>query len=342
MTGARTGARTDATDEDVTEPTGRTHPEDGAPAAERTAGASPPAAVASPPAAEASPPPAGTVQRLRTTARRASAWGVAARETHQSVDVGFRLADRDKRVAAGVLAGGLAYRLFFWIISVSVLAGGAFGLARGAWLEQVLRTAGFGPTMSEVIIDVARGAQENRWWVLFVGIWLVLWTGYLGGKALVLVHAAVWGVPAPPATRPWVLSLAFTGTSLALAASMALTAWLHSTSQALAVAAALASTALPSGIWLAVSRLLPHRGSTWRGLAPGALLVGLGIQVFTVISIWFLLPKLSSATQLYGLAGITATLLFWLYVLGRLFIAAATLNASLHEQRTATDPLVTR
>lgn len=302
-------------------------PEDETPAAPGLAGASPRAP--------------GAIERLRTTARRASAWSLAARETHQSVDVGFRLADRDKRVAAGVLAGGVAYRLFFWFIALSVLVTGAFGLARGDWLTRMLETMGVPALAAEVIVDLARGSRENRWWVLLVGGWLVLWTGYLGGKALVLVHAAVWGVPAPPPPRPWVMSLVFTATGLALAAAMSITAWLHSTSQALAVLAALASTAVPGGIWLAVSLRLPHRQTTWRGLAPGALLVAVGIQLFTIFTIWFLVPKLSSATERYGLAGIAATMLFWLYLIGRLFIAAATLNASLHEQRTATDPGVT-
>jgi hypothetical protein len=168
-----------------------------------------------------------------------------------------------------------------------------------------------------------------------VGTWLLLWTGYLGGKALVLVHAAVWGIPAPPPPRSWVLSLTFSGTAFALFASMSVTAWLHSSSQALAVLTALASTALPGAIWLAISRLLPHRVAMWRGLVPGAVLVAVGIQAFTIVTIWFLAPKLASATALYGILGVAATFLFWLYILGRLFIAAATLNASLHEQRTA-------
>lgn len=296
-------------------------PEDETPAASGLAGAS------------ASPP--GTIARLQASARRASEWSLAARETHQSVDVGFRLADRDKRVAAGVLAGGVAYRLFFWLIALSVLVTGAFGFATGAWLARVLETMGVPPVAAEVMADIARGTQENRWWVLLVGGWLVLWTGYLGGKALVLVHAAVWGVPPPPPAPPWVVSLVFTATGLALVAAMSVTAWLHSTSQALAVLAGLLSTALPGAIWLAVSRLLPHRGVTWRGLAPGALLVAVGIQVFTIFTIWFLVPKLASATDRYGLVGVAATLLFWLYLIGRLVIAGATLNASLHEQRTA-------
>ena len=130
-------------------------------------------------------------------ARHAITWSVGARSTHRTVDVGFRLADRDKRVAAGVLAGGVAYRMFFWLLSISVLATGALGLARRSWVDSALSEMGIGPVASETINDLVRGTDQARWWVLLVGGWLVLWTGYLGAKALVLVHAAVWGVQPP-------------------------------------------------------------------------------------------------------------------------------------------------
>lgn len=48
-----------------------------------------------------------------------SRWAAGARMSHPSLDVGLRLADRDKRIAAGVLAGGVAYRLFFWHARIS-------------------------------------------------------------------------------------------------------------------------------------------------------------------------------------------------------------------------------
>ena len=72
---------------------------------------------------------------------------------------------------------------------------------------------------------------------------------------------------------------------------------------------------------------------------PGALLVGIGVQAFYQFATWFLAPKLANATELYGLLGIAATALFWLYILGRLMIGAVTLNASVREQRIATSPL---
>ena len=139
---------------------------------------------------------ARTIGWSTTKARQAVNWSIGARSTHRSVDVGFRLADRDKRVAAGVLAGGVAYRMFFWLLSISVLATGALGLAGRSWVDSALSEMRIGPVATETINDFVRGTDQARWWVLLVGGWLVLWTGYLGAKALVLVHAAVWGLPA--------------------------------------------------------------------------------------------------------------------------------------------------
>jgi membrane protein len=281
---------------------------------------------------------ARAVDWSRVRAQRASAWSLDARETHRSVDVGFRLADRDKRVAAGVLAGGVAYRLFFWLLSVSVLATGAFGIARGEWVDEVLRDLGVGPAASSIIRQFLRGSDDARWWVTVVGLWLVLWTGYLGAKALVLVHAAVWGVPAPRPRRQWAMSLTFTGTTLAFVAAMSLAARVHAEGHLVALVSDIVSTAIPFAMWLVVSSWLPRRGTGWLDLVPGAVLVAIGAQAFYLFATFFLAPKLANATQLYGLLGIAATVLFWLYVLGRLTIGAATLNASLYENRSAEQP----
>ena len=251
--------------------------------------------------------------------------------------MGFRLADRDKRVAAGVLAGGVAYRMFFWLLSISVLATGALGLAGRRWIDSALSEMGIGPVASQTINELVRGTDQARWWALLVGGWLVLWTGYLGAKALVLVHAAVWGVPGPVGAKQWAMSLSFTGTALAFITSLTVADRVHARGGNLGFVAGVAVAAIPFGMWLVVSGLLPHAGDDWRGLVPGALLVGIGLQAFYQFATRFLAPKLANATELYGLLGIAATALFWLYLLGRLMIGAATLNASIHEQRITTE-----
>ena len=133
-----------------------------------------------------------------------------ARGTHRSVDAGFRVFDRDRRIAAGVLAGGVAYRLFFWMLALSLILGGALGLAED---ETVQEAAGRGvlATLANSVGDSVRASGTAAWWLLVVGVFLLAWTGYMGAKALLLVHAAVWEVVPPKVTKPWLASLVFSG-----------------------------------------------------------------------------------------------------------------------------------
>jgi uncharacterized BrkB/YihY/UPF0761 family membrane protein len=62
--------------------------------------------------------------------------------------------------------------------------------------------------------------------------------------------------------------------------------------------------------------------------------MAVGIQAIFLFTALFLAPKLASATQMYGVIGIVSTLLFWLYLLGRLVVGGATLNASYYEHRS--------
>jgi uncharacterized BrkB/YihY/UPF0761 family membrane protein len=268
---------------------------------------------------------------------RATAWATGARVSHPSVDVGFRLADRDKRVAAGVLAGGVAYRLFFWCLSLSLLVNGSLGFADGHRSEQALLDAGVGPVVAHAVSDLSQQPQQARWWLIIVGGWLLLWTGYMGAKALILVHAAVWDMPADPIRRPLLASLAFSGSVLAFWASMAMVQWVRAENHTLGVLVTLASGVIPLAFWMVVSGWLPHRGSGWRELLPGAVVVAVGIHAFYLFTVWFLGPKLNSATDTYGLLGVVATLLFWLYLVGRLVIGGATMNAALHDHRSSAE-----
>ena len=133
---------------------------------------------------------------------------------------GFLVADRDKQVAAGVLAGGVAYRFFFWILAMSLLTNGALGFFDSHDIQSVLVAQGVDPTTRREHPGHARPPMRLAGGCCLVGAWLVLWTGYLGAKALMLVHAAVWGVPPPRVRGALLASVVFTGTALTFMASM--------------------------------------------------------------------------------------------------------------------------
>ena len=232
-----------------------------------------------------------------------------------------------------VLAGGIAYRVFFWVLAVSLVAGGVLGLFDPDQVDSTLQDHGSGEWLAEAAASVARSADGNEWWLLLVGAWLALWAGYTCSKALVLTHAAVWRIKPPRVTRPVHAALAFNGLTLGFIAAMAVARWLREEDANVGLAATLLVIGVPLVFWLWASKLLPNAAESWRELLPGAAVVAIGLQAMHVFTTYFLGPKLMSATQLYGVVGITTTILFWFYLAGRLIVGAATLNSSLAERR---------
>ena len=99
--------------------------------------------------------------------------------------------------------------------------------------------------------------------------------------------------------------------------------------------------AVPASLWLVLSlRFFAHApGASWRDLLPGAVLVGIGIQVVHLVTIYWITYLLESKSETYGAIGVALAILFWAYLLGRVFAAAAVLNAAAWQQRhTVTSP----
>jgi uncharacterized BrkB/YihY/UPF0761 family membrane protein len=269
----------------------------------------------------------------KTTAKQVGERAVRARESHASVDIGFRTAERQKRVAAMVLAGGIAYRIFFWLLAVSVVAGGVLGFFDPNAVQTTLERHGVTGWTAAAVSEVTRSSDSNEWWLLLVGGWLVLWTGYSGNKALALAHSTIWGVAAPGLDRPLRSSLRFSGYTLGFVAAIAAARYVREQNMIGGFVATMLVLGVAFGFWLVVSRSLPNAASGWLELMPGAAVVAVGLQAMHVFTVYFLGPKLESATQLYGLVGIVTTFLFWFYLGGRLIVSGATLNVEFSEMR---------
>ena len=88
-----------------------------------------------------------------------------------------------------------------------------------------------------------------------------------------------------------------------------------------------------AGVWLLITVRLPHRGVAWTELIPGAVLFGLGVEVLHVVSAYFIAPYAISKQGTYGALGVAAALLVGLFLISRLVVATAVLNATLSERR---------
>ena len=271
---------------------------------------------------------AGRYERARARVTAAVAGAKSAGERHVSLAVPLRAAERNRRVAASVLAGGLAYRLFLWLLPFGLIIGGALGFLNADSTEKAVSTGGLPAAVSNAIGDVARSEHSNSWWLLAVGVPLLLWAGYAGAKAVQLVHSLVWDEP-PSKTKPLRGSLAFTGMLCAVWAAVALAWWLRDETWPGVIVAAVA-TAPMAGLWLWASLHLPHGDAPWRALLPGALLVAIGFQVVHELIVTLLVPKLEKSSSLYGSLGATTTLIFFIYLMATLVVASPVLNSSLH------------
>jgi uncharacterized BrkB/YihY/UPF0761 family membrane protein len=96
---------------------------------------------------------------------------------------------------------------------------------------------------------------------------------------------------------------------------------------------ALAATLAFFGIWLWLAWLLPHGDAPLRALVPGAILVALGIQIVHLGTVLFIGAKVARASATYGSLGVAFTVLAWLYILSRVVVASAMLNAARWERR---------
>ena len=161
----------------------------------------------------------------------------------------------------------------------------------------------------------------------------MLWSGYTGAKAASLVHALIWDEPPAKLTRPILSAIWFSGVLLSIYAIVLGTWWLYDTDALAAVVAVIVLVAPLTALWVVVSLRLPHGDADWKALLPGALLMAVGLQVLHAATLWFVVPKLDKSSSLYGPLGGVATLLFWMYMAGRLVVTAPILNASLNEER---------
>jgi uncharacterized BrkB/YihY/UPF0761 family membrane protein len=163
---------------------------------------------------------------------------------------------------------------------------------------------------------------------------LFVWFSWGLLRALRLVHAAAWRVRLEP------LHSAPRALAAVLAAPVVLAALTAAAGSARAsvggIAGLVVTLAVSPGfgaLWLLVSMRLPSADVPWAAILPGAVLLSIGLQGMHIFMAYFLEEKLANAAQLYGVLGLAATALFYLFLIGRGIVWAAELNAVVWESR---------
>jgi len=119
-----------------------------------------------------------------------------------------RRSSATKARAGGLLAGGLAYRIFPWQIPLALLLISALGLVSelvGSDPADLARQAGMTAALAATIAQGVAASEHGRLWFLLLGAFLTVWAGreVFRGSRLVsqLSHAHVRPVAAAQSRR---------------------------------------------------------------------------------------------------------------------------------------------
>ena len=281
---------------------------------------------------------AGRIARARRSAAeletRARKEFDRAREQHATVRLAVQAFESDRRRAGGLLAGGLAYRIFLWQIPLALFLVSAFGLATelsGDDPADLARKTGMTAALAGAISQAVAASQSARWWLLILGAFLTVWAGRGVYRGVRLVSELAWETRAPRGSS-LKGSLAVTGFGVL---AVALQAFLPKISETLGLPALVRfalGLMLASSLAFAVLRLLPRADVPWTSILPGALLMGVGMRLLGLAASTYFAYRLDHSNDLYGALGLAVVMILFLFLVARLFVAAQFLNATLHRR----------
>ncbi len=277
------------------------------------------------------------VVAMQVRAKRLAERAQAERQSHASVDAVFEMADHDSEVGGGIMAGALAYRLFIWLLPLALVAVAGLGIAASASSntpEHEADALGLAGLVSSSIASAAN--SPNRWYALLIGIPILIYTTRSLLRTLIVVHRLVWSDVRAAVPKP---KLAATMHLLAALLGLLIASALASAARSLSgVGGLLVTLLIPApyaALWLLISMRLPHRDAVRRALVPGALLFGFGLEALHIVAAYVIAPYAASKQGTYGSLGIAAALLLGLFLISRLVVASAVLNATLWQRAVA-------
>jgi uncharacterized BrkB/YihY/UPF0761 family membrane protein len=245
-----------------------------------------------------------------------------------------RITDRDSEIGGGLMARSLAYEIFAWMLPFALVVVGGIGIAATTLgsSEGTAKTIGLRDLVAKSVADAAHGS--SWWYALLIGIPFLLFTTRSLLKTLVVAHRLVWGdlrltVPKPTL---WA-TLRFLGLLAGFFVIRELARGVGSWSGSFSLSVLVGLLAIFAW-WLVISIRLPHRDARWRDLVPGAIIMALGLELISNVGVYLISGQAESSQRTYGVLGVAATLLIGLYLVGRLVVTSAVVNAMIWERRS--------
>jgi len=246
--------------------------------------------------------------------------------------------EREHLAGSGLLAGGIAYRFFLWLVPFGLVLAGLGSI----WtdedpdgVESAARQFGLSGAAARSAESAFRSSEHSRWYLVGAGFVLLVWFGISAVRALRIAHAIAWAEPAPKLRKPLHASLLFALFVVSVGALSSVGRWMqHEVGTLAGLIVALAVMGIYAAGAVAAMNLMPHGGAPWTALLPGAAVVAIGMLALHVAVVLYLAPKIGRSSSLYGAFGAATVVLLWLYIIARLIVSAAFFNATLWDRKT--------
>jgi uncharacterized BrkB/YihY/UPF0761 family membrane protein len=258
---------------------------------------------------------------------------LAARRRIPALDAAFDVGERDRDVAGGLLAGAVAFRLFLWLVPFSLAAVTVMGwIAADTDLTtgDLARRFGIVGVAARYVNDASEQSTTTLVVVLVISLYALLLASRSSVRAIRLAHLLAWRMPIVRFRGSIAAGVWFAGGATWLVVVAGLINTVRARHAGPGIALLLALIVLYGAVWFAASRALPHPPEVpARALVPGAIVFAIGAEVLHVLTVVWYANRLEHSSELYGSLGAAVVLLAWLYLLGRLTISSAIVNASL-------------
>ena len=248
---------------------------------------------------------------------------------------------RDRHHGGGLLAGALAFRLFGALLPLALLLAATLGYATTVESDaagQASEATGISEALLMEVAESSKLSNGTRWVVMAGAVLALLWAAIWAARAIRAVHSIAWTGGVERMGHPIQAALVLVGAIVAIVAVIGGANAAREQLGAVGLMIALSVTLAFFGIWLWMEWMLPHGEAPLRALIPGAILVAVGIQAVHLATALFIGAKVARASATYGSLGVAFTVLAWLYILSRIIVASAMLNAERWERRVQRPP----
>ena len=231
-----------------------------------------------------------------------------------------------------LLSGGLAYRLFLFLLPAALFVVAVIGVfvdLTGETPDQAAHDLGMGAALAATVAQAVSQSETSRWWLALLGLVLMLWAARSAVSALLIVSRIAWDEPPSNKVSTSRGALVFTAfLSVGAVGSYLADRLLHGSIAVTVIGWTLVLVTTIAAALLAMA-LLPRAGRPWTVVVPGAVFFGVVVRGMVFATGAYFADKISRANDLYGALGIAIVVLLWLYVLAWGWVAAQFLNAGI-------------